>query len=406
MGDSTDSPEVSVVDYRIRYEALLSSLECLVLMVDGDRQVTSWNPAIEKSTGLSSDDVLGRPLEEVPFSWSADLVEALTGLKSHDERIQDHEIELWEEGIRTVIGVSAYPVIDPEASIEGAYTGGWMILARDITEKKRAGESLERSARLQSIGELAAGIVHEINTPTQYAENNLSYVQDVLEEIVSVVSPLVSGQVHSLEEVRECLRELDFQSVAEELRLAVVDARCGITEISRIVDGVRQFTHPGGSSEISPEDINEVIQSAVKLCEPRWKSRARVECSLAEDLPSVPCHAGGIRQVIVNLVSNAIDAFDVGLTNGCIAVRTSLMEGRVCIEVEDNASGMSATVVRQIFDPFFTTKAVGQGTGQGLTLVHSIIEEHSGRIEVTSSTGVGSCFRIELPLDGQLKQAS
>ena len=389
---------------RLRFDALVASLDCIVIAVDSGLRVSLWNPAAVDATGVPTQIAIGAMLEDLPFSWATPLVAALNEARQGSRRVLGKELQTTtDDVVRRTFGASVYAIESTTGSKVGL-AEEYLILARDISHQKRAAEALERSARLQSIGELAAGIAHEINTPTQYAENNLLYIELTLKDLLDAFACVSDGvDRDSVSQLKERFEAMDLASVDEQLREAISDAREGLGEISRIVDGVRQFAHPGSGNEWESVDLNKAIESAVRVCEPRWKSRATVRCELDPALPRVYCRAAGLKQAIVNLVVNAADAYaelDLTVPRRGIVVRSNLVDDDVVVvKVEDGAGGMSPEVQRQVFDPFFTTKPVGQGTGQGLSLVHSIVaEEHGGSVDVDSTVGEGTVFTVRVPL--------
>ena len=384
-----------------RFGAVADCFESIVIVLAHDLSVQLWNLAADEATGIAASSAIGRNIQALSFGWCDQLVVCVQDAIRGSKPIRGHEIAYRMEDTHATVGVSVSPL-----EINPGQPMGYLILARDISEQKQYSKMMVHNSRLLSIGELAAGIAHEINTPTQYAENNLQYISIVLDDILDATLFATSDDDSvNLESYRAMLSGLDVASVAQELREALSDARAGLREISRIVDGVRRFSHPGTDGAPAPADVNEAIRSTVQLCTPRWKSKAPVSLALDESIPPVHCHIANIRQVLVNLISNAADAYGTrgqdGQPKGIVI--SSWRDGdNAVIEVKDDAGGISDEIVGRIFDPFFTTKPVGQGTGQGLAISHSIItDEHGGSIEVKSERGLGSVFVVRLPIQGR-----
>jgi two-component system, NtrC family, sensor kinase len=271
--------------------------------------------------------------------------------------------------------------------------GGVVIVAKDVTELSRAQErsrtlqfELMQSQKMESLGTLAAGIAHEINTPMQFIGDNLRFLEEVVDEVLALRTPI------------EALPE-DF---AEEAPSAIRDSLAGVARVGQIVGSMRSFAHPDPLAP-EPNDLNESVRVTTNVSRNLWKQVATVELELDESLPPVPCKPGEINQVLLNLISNAVDAIDEARapgTVGTIRIRTLVDDGMAEIRVQDDGPGMPPEVRARIFDMFYTTKPTGKGTGQGLAIVAAILAGHKGRILVESAPGEGTTFRVRLPLQG------
>ncbi|MGL4511462.1 MAG: ATP-binding protein [Lacipirellulaceae bacterium] len=283
----------------------------------------------------------------------------------------------------------------------------------DLTQRRALETQLAQAQRLESIGQLAAGVAHEMNTPLQYVSNNIRFLSDCSEQLFEVLRAY--EQSLNVEEsglpwqeryqaLTEVLERTRFTRIRSELPKALSDSLEGVDRVLEIVRSMREFSHPGGDAK-SPTDVNRALSSTATLTRSRWKQWADLELDLAAGLPHVECLAGAMNQVFVNLIVNAADAVaerhrSGGSTGpGRIVVRSRLERDHAVIEVEDNGCGMPEATRRRVFDPFFTTKEVGKGTGQGLSLSHTIVcQNHGGSISVESSPGVGTTFCVRLPL--------
>ena len=205
--------------------------------------------------------------------------------------------------------------------------------------------------------------------------------------------------------IRSALEDADAEYLQEEMPKAIAEAQDGIGRISKIVRAMKNFAHP--STEISPVDINGSVESTVTVASNEWKYVADMELDLCPDMPAVPCNAGQINQVVLNIIINAAHALDESLGSdsgqkGQISISTSHDNGWAEIRIADNGPGMPTSVKERIFDPFFTTKDVGKGTGQGLSIAFdAIVNKHGGTLDVISEPGHGACFVIRLPLARQ-----
>jgi len=269
---------------------------------------------------------------------------------------------------------------------------------------------LIEAQKLESIGQLAAGIAHEINTPAQYVGDNLEFLERSLCELSELfwcVSRIRAAVSEDAEVPASLLGDLagqcekaDLDFLRDEVPGSIAQARDGVQRIADIVRAMKDFSHPG-STEKEPLDLHRAIESTVTVARNEWKPVAELELDFAGDLPRVPCVAGEFNQVVLNILVNAAQAIgDVGEPyEGRIRVCTRLQDAFACIEIADNGPGIPGEIRDRIFEPFFTTKEVGRGSGQGLSIARSIVVNgHGGRIEVDSSPGEGSSFRILLPL--------
>ncbi|MES9996817.1 ATP-binding protein [Desulfovibrio aminophilus] len=289
----------------------------------------------------------------------------------------------------------------------------------DITERKNLERRLGMAQKLESIGLLAAGIAHEINTPVQYVGDSVRFVRDSFQDMTGFLDACaalrvrVSGAGSALEEMRrvdETAAEADLDFLLDEVPKACGRALDGLDRVARIVQAMKNFSHPGGD-EKKPTDINKAIQNTVIVARNEWKYAAEVETALSPDLPLISCYAGDINQVLLNMLVNAshaiVEKVGDGGDKGLIRISTLPAGEFVEIRIADTGAGIPRENMERIFDPFFTTKPVGQGTGQGLTIAHDIIvNKHGGRIDVESEVGVGTTFILRLPVEPQEKEVT
>jgi PAS domain S-box-containing protein len=292
---------------------------------------------------------------------------------------------------------------------------GLLVISRDISEREAAEQARQRmevelrhAQKLESIGQLAAGIAHEINTPIQYIGDNLRFIQEAARELLDALDavpstiPEEASADQGLQAFRARLATADLDYLRRELPRAAEQSLEGVARVSKIVGAMKEFSHPGSESK-TMADLNRAIESTVAVSRNEWKYVADLELELDPDLPSVPCYPGEINQVVLNLVVNAAHAIgevigDSG-QKGRITVRTRAEKGRVAIQVEDTGSGIPEAIQNRIFDPFFTTKGVGKGSGQGLAIAHSVVvDKHGGTIGFETELGQGTLFTIHLPL--------
>ncbi len=290
--------------------------------------------------------------------------------------------------------------------------------ATDMLEETHA--QLLLAQKMESIGQLAAGVAHEINTPTQFVGDNTRFLKDTFEQLAPAL-----GQVRRLLEtviaggdcegeakaVKELFEEIELDYILEEFPTALDQSIEGLQRVSTIVKAMKEFSH-SGSSEMALADLNRSLETTVNVASHEWKYVAEVEKDFDADLPHVYCHAGEIAQVLLNMIVNAAYALREKLDEkagekGVIRLSTRHAGKVVEIRVSDTGAGIPEEIRQRIFDPFFTTKAVGDGTGQGLSMAHKVVvQEHHGTISVESEVGVGTTFIIRLPLGRELEAAS
>ena len=297
--------------------------------------------------------------------------------------------------------------------------GSRVVVARDITQRK-AGErerqrmevQLRHGQKLEAIGQLAAGIAHEINTPTQFISDNTRFVQGAFEDIDRLLARY-DGLLHEeagrspgiLARAAEAAATADLSYLREEVPRAIRQSLEGLGRVTRIVRAMKDFSHPG-SEEKLPVDLNATIESTVTVASNEWKYVAEVKTDFDAGLPPVPCYPGQLNQVVLNLLVNAAHAIGDkvqpgggGGEKGTITLSTRLQGDHVEIRVSDTGTGIPESCRGRVFDPFFTTKEAGKGTGQGLAIAHAVIvERHGGTIAFESETGRGTTFVIRLPL--------
>ena len=280
-----------------------------------------------------------------------------------------------------------------------------------MNERRQLETQLLHAQKMESIGQLAAGIAHEINTPMQYVADNTRFIQDSFDgflKLIDAYSKMMhtgdgrSSLAERSETINELMKKLDIEFLREEVPKAIEQSLEGASRVTEIVSAMKQFSHPGQEGK-STADLNELIRSTATVCRNRWKYVADLELTLDENLPAVFCYASEFNQVILNLVVNAADAIAerVGESGnkGRIDVRTYRDGVHAVIEVEDNGGGIPENIRGKVFDPFFTTKGVGKGTGQGLAISHDIIvNKHSGTIELETEAGKGTRFKVRLPI--------
>ncbi|MBV4462151.1 two-component system NtrC family sensor kinase [Pseudomonas sp. F-14 TE3623] len=273
-------------------------------------------------------------------------------------------------------------------------------LQREIDERKQLESQLVQSEKLASLGQLAAGVAHEINNPIGFISSNLGaldgyfkQLQDMLDAYREAENAIGSNEViERLGQVRERV-ELDF--LREDIPLLIKESKEGIGRVGQIVKDLKEFSRVDSNQEWQWTNLQQGIESTLNIVANELKYKADVVKEF-QKLPDIECLPSQINQVIMNLIVNASQA--IGPERGTITLRTGLEGETVSIEVVDTGIGIEPDNLQKIFDPFYTTKPVGQGTGLGLSLSYGIVKKHRGDISVRSEVGVGSTFRVELPV--------
>ncbi|HCG04258.1 MAG TPA: histidine kinase, partial [Desulfovibrio sp.] len=289
----------------------------------------------------------------------------------------------------------------------------------DVSERLMLQAQLLQAQKLESIGQLASGIAHEINTPIQFVGDNARFLgtaATALDATIAGYDGLLRRAVSGpgcddggtlLDEAARLREQHDVDFVLAELPAAVRQVQEGVERVSGIVRALREFSHPDAGGK-TPVDINAGLANTVTVCRNEWKYVADVRLDLAPDLPLVQGHAGDLNQVFMNLLVNAAHAVGDRLRDqgaeqderGVITVSSRVADGAVVVAVRDDGTGIAPDVLPRIFDPFFTTKEVGRGTGQGLAIARNlVVNKHGGRLEVESEPGRGTLFTVHLPVD-------
>lgn len=282
-----------------------------------------------------------------------------------------------------------------------------------LFDLKQAQARLLQAQKLESIGQLAAGIAHEINTPTQYVTDNVEFLSRSFERLGDLY-----GSIRELVEIARAARvapelvaradaafakaRVDY--VMKEAPKAIEQSIDGLHRIGTIVAAMKDFSHPSGG-EKAPVDLNEAITSTVTVATHEWKYVAEVETFFDQELPLVPCLRDEINQVVLNLIVNAAHAIDAVVLGGSkgrgvIRIETRHVDDCAEIHISDTGCGIPEKNRNRVFDPFFTTKPVGKGTGQGLAIAYSVIvDKHGGEIDFETEVGCGTRFIVRLPVN-------
>jgi PAS domain S-box-containing protein len=345
---------------KARQERILESSGVGLLLLDARGRVLAWNRTFEEIYGLSREQAIGRTMAEVfPLHTVRRIERELAAVSPGEEaRIYRHTL-VNRAGHRIVVNLAVSPT-NPEAGEDGAR----VVTFDDVTERVKLEEQVLRQERLASLGLLAAGVAHEVNTPLTGIS---SYTQMLLEDLAPE------------DPRREVLEKIETQS----------------RRASNIANSLLNLVRPERSA-LEDLSLNETVSEVLRLFEPQIRARdLKLEIALDPELPPVQGHKGKLQQVLLNLLMNARDAVEDG---GRIVVATRSRDGRATLEVTDDGVGISEDDLPRIFDPFFTTKGRGKGTGLGLSISYGIVREHDGEMQVESVPGEMTRFRVELPV--------
>ncbi len=387
-----------------------------VIVTDEESRIILINRAAELITGFEALEAVDAPLGSIfqlcdsatqqPYP---DLIWALFQLdEAESSGINYHAPTLQtRSGARLLISGK----IAPRKS-EFDKTVGYVIIFEDITDKQRFAAQTALSQKMEAIGQLAAGIAHEINTPIQYIGDNLRFLNKAFSRYAETLqafqqttgehldSAFTQADLDSLQEMVRSNKIARYQS---EIPTAIEEALDGIERVRKIVLAMREFSHPT-EREKKLADINHGIETTITISRNEWKYCADIETDFDPALPLVECQIDEINQVVLNMIVNASQAiqekYPIGQgQKGKISISTRQSDEKVMITIGDNGAGIPEEIRDRIFDPFFTTKGVGRGTGQGLSVARNIIsKKHQGAIYLDSQLNQGSRFTIELPV--------
>ncbi len=399
-----------------RFREVVDKVPCVVLAVDHGGRIRLANAQVETQFGYRPEELLGASIERlVP----EDVRPRHRGLRSAYVARGKHDIRQLEVRARRKDG-SEFPVELGLSAVELPEGRLTLCVAMDVSERKSLLAQLLHAQKLESIGQLAAGIAHEINTPTQYVGDNLRFLEDAFADIRALQAAYASlhqaareagAFAEQVEAVERALEDSDWDYLTAEVPSAIAQAEDGVQKVARIVRAMKEFSHPGGDSK-ELVDLNRVVENTVTVARNEWKYVAELELELDRSLPDVPCLPAEIGQVVLNLVVNAAHAIaDTEVAKrggkGRIVVATGHDGEAVEIRVADTGTGIPAAVRERVFDPFFTTKEVGRGSGQGLAIARNVVvTKHGGTIDFESREGEGTTFRVRLPLATAREEAA
>lgn len=394
-------------------QLILDSVGEGIIGLDSRGHVTFANPAVQRMLGWSAEEMVGQSLAGLVRDMSHDASVAKPivwpvqyTLESGSTVHADDERFLRKQGSAMHVEYVATPIREDEAIV------GAVVTFQDITQRKLLECQLMQAQKLESIGQLAAGIAHEINTPTQFIGDNLRFLEDAFTDLTPLLTtrdllaclPENDAAFDTGDGLGspDALRSTDADYLLREIPKAITQSLEGVDRVANIVRSMKEFSHPD-SDEMQPVDINKALECTLTVCRNEWKYCADAVLDLDPTLPLVSCLPGACNQVFLNLFVNAAHAIvdrqaQGNDAKGVITVSTLGAGEWVEVRVTDDGCGIPEPIQARIFDPFFTTKEVGKGTGQGLAIARSVVvDRHGGELSFETTVGRGTTFIVRLP---------
>jgi PAS domain S-box-containing protein len=404
----------SLASERDKLRSIFESAALGIVRLDPDGRVLDANAATLAMFDLQPEEIEGRSLaglfdeSDGPGAQGSPLSKGADAVASDRCMVGSERRHRHKDGTFVWIHVTRNWVKTATGDVEF----GTAIL-ENVTTRKILEGSLRHAQKLESVGRLAAGVAHEINTPIQFINDNVHFLRTSFETLTKLQAEHDEVVRAAPEEVAaryaEASTAADLEYLAAEIPRAIGEALDGLNRVATIVHSMKSFAH-ADRGEPAPADINAALMSTLTIARSELKSVAETVTDFGE-LPPVLCHLGDLNQVFLNLLVNAAQAIgDVVATTGelgVITVRTRSDGPNVIISISDTGGGITEEVRGHLFEPFFTTKAVGQGSGQGLALARAIIvERHAGEITLETAVGRGTTFHVRLPVSSVGEKAA
>jgi PAS domain S-box-containing protein len=372
---------------------MLDLIPATIFAKDAQSRFTAANKLVAARMGTTPDELIGKTdFDFFPQHMAEKFFNHEQALLKSGEALLDREEVVYDKARATerIILTSKVPLHDAAGNLTGFVGIGY-----DITERKAAEERMASSERHESIGRLAAGVAHEINSPIQFLSDSVTFIGEGVQELLAHIDKLDATTTP------QPAADDDIEYLRTELPPALARVADGLTRIAEIVRSMKDFAH-ADQGEMSAVDINRAVNSTLVVARSEYSAVADVETDFVP-LPPVLCHGGQVNQVLLNIIVNSADAIsDVAKASGGrgkITVRTRTEGNSVIISVTDTGGGIPESVRPRVFDPFFSTKDVGRGTGQGLAVARNVIVKgHGGTLDFETETGKGTTFIVRLPI--------
>ena len=403
--------EVEVSEAKLFLRKVIDNVPNLIFVKNSEGQFTLVNQAFAEIYDATVENIIGKTNAELgnEAEYVARVrIDDLQVLENGQERIIPEEKFTDAKGNLHWFQTVKRPLISTDGKARSL-----LGVATDLTERKLLEDQLQRGQKLESIGQLAAGIAHEINTPTQYVGDNIWFLKESFQDFNGILKKndelLESCRSNTVTpelvaEMEKVIERADLEYLESEVPKAFDQALDGVERNRKIVQSMKDFAHPG-STDKKATDLNKAIESTITVASNEWKYVADVVTDYDQDLPPVYCFAGEFNQVILNMIINAAHAItdtvgDGSNGRGTITISTKCKDEWAEVRISDTGTGIPEEIRQKIFDPFFTTKEVGKGSGQGLAISHAVItEKHKGEILIESEMGKGTTFIINLPVN-------
>ncbi|WP_043238378.1 ATP-binding protein [Stutzerimonas azotifigens] len=403
--------------------ALTENIGLGVIVLDAELRVEHWNTFITQRSRSELDQARGRLFLEVfPEAGAARFERMVALVRDKDRHVYNHWLESpplvelsatdadEQSSLQSTLlfpfptadGLVHYALVMYDTSAI-ARSSAQLEAALSALSKKQAEQhqllkkletansQLLQSEKLAAIGQLAAGVAHEINNPIGYVFSNLKSLGGYVRDMLRIIDAVDSAS--SLDELRQLKINLEYEYIRGDVEALITESEDGIDRVKRIISALKDFSHIE-EEEFRLADLHRGLDTTLNVVNNELKYKAEIVKEYGE-LPDVECIPSQINQVVMNLLVNAAHAIE---QFGRISLRTASDDDWAWIEVEDTGLGIDPKLMNRIYEPFFTTKPVGKGTGLGLALSYSIVQKHHGRIEVQSELGKGTRFRVWLPL--------
>lgn len=390
-------------------ELFLRSIPSILIGLDVRGCITRWNLTATNTFSVDDRSVQGRAIEDCGIRWlNPDMKGEIARWLGTETSYRCDNLPYEREGETRLLGLNVLPILTESDS-----PTGFIITGADVTERMGLELQLRQAQKLEAIGQLAAGIAHEINTPTQFVGHNIRFLKDSWDSIAeflnfcgTVQAECATGPVppEHLQQFSELHQKCDLEYLLKHIPDAIDNSLEGVSRVAKIVKGFKEFSHPGSEGK-RVINLNQAIETTISVSRHEWKYCADLVTAFDADLPLVPCLVGEFNQVILNLIINSSHAIGSvveknGQGKGTITISTRRDGEWARIAVADTGAGIPVAIRSRVFEPFFTTKEVGKGTGQGLALAHAaIVNRHHGQLWFESELGQGTTFFIRLPLE-------
>ncbi len=397
---------------RMIFDAALDA----VFSLDEKGIITDWNLQASNIFGYERREAIGKWIKDVLFA-DQDIV------KTHSWDCFQSEFKASTDlgrRFETYVANKAGRILTVEVAITSIQHNGehaFSVFMKDITQQKQLESQVAQTQRLESIGQLASGVAHEINTPVQFVNDSVYFVREGVQDLFRFVDQLQALITECQEgkpvtdlvaDAKEAESDADLEYLSDQIPKALDRSIEGLSRVAEIVRSMKEFAHQG-TGQMNAVDLNHSLMSTLIVAKNEYKYVADIETDLG-DIPEVICLGAEMNQVFLNLVVNAAHAVadvvqDSG-RRGIIRITTKQVEDKVEISISDTGGGIPEKIRDRIFEPFFTTKGVGIGSGQGLTLAHNVVvKKHGGELKYHTEVGRGTTFYIRLPIDGSVSTA-